>query len=232
MNLTCYLIDEDVHAIELLKRYITATNELELIGIAHDTDIALNDFMHYKIMPDIVFLNISMRDSQNLVFQMGNTTNIVIVSIDERYGPYAYEIGALDYIVKPLEYKRFLKSIERAKAVKKQPLIPRPFIFIPGDKKGLKIKVLKSEIRYIKASANYVKIVTEQKQYLAYLSLGDILCLLADPLFIRVHKSYIINVQKINILDTFSIFMECGVTIPIGSMYKNHLLRTIGGSGY
>lgn len=102
-----------------------------------------------------------------------------------------------------------------------------PFIFIPGDKKNLRIKITKQDIRYIEANANYIKIFTESKQYMTYLSLGDILILLGDIYFVRVHKSYIVNMQKISSIDAVSIYMECGVLIPIGSAFKEGFLRRI-----
>lgn len=102
-----------------------------------------------------------------------------------------------------------------------------PFIFIPGDKKNLRIKVTKSDIRFIEAKANYIKIYTDAKQHMTYLSLGDILLLLGNRYFARVHKSYIVNVSKISSFDGISIYMECGELIPIGAAFKEAFLKKV-----
>lgn len=102
-----------------------------------------------------------------------------------------------------------------------------PFIFIPGDKKNLRIKVTKSDIRFIEANANYIKIYTDKKQHMTYLSLGDVLRLLGNSCFLRIHKSYIVNVYKISSFDGISVYMECGELIPIGAAFKEAFLKKI-----
>ncbi|GEM_PF-2933519 len=102
-----------------------------------------------------------------------------------------------------------------------------PFIFIPGDKKNLKIKVTKADIRFIAGNANYIKIYTDTKQHMTYLSLRDILVLLGGDCFVRVHKSYIVNMNKISSIDGISIYMECGELIPIGAAFKEAFLKKI-----
>ncbi|MCH5685577.1 LytTR family DNA-binding domain-containing protein [Niabella sp. W65] len=164
------------------------------------------------------------------VLKIKDKTLLIIVTDSRHYGPEAFLLNAVDYILKPFNYERFLQGVHKAAKKLLLPRLGRPYIFIPGDKKGVKIKIVNTDIRYIKAYANYIKIVTESKQYMTYISLSEVLELLCDHSFVRVHKSYIINMHKVSVIDPVSVCLECGMIIPIGNVFKESFLKRVAGS--
>lgn len=227
--LTCYLVDDQPHTIELLELYIGLSPQLKLIGIENDPEIAL-DRIHSE-RPDITFLDIEMPGLSGLQIaeMVRQKTNIILVSGHREYGPEAYALEVVDYLLKPFTHERFLQAIEKATQRLMLKLHKAPYLFIQDVSKNMRVRVVKEDILYIMALPNYSKIVTQQTQYLSYLTLKGMLELLADGYFVRVHKSFVVNIQKIAALIGNYIQMENKEQIPIGRLYKDQFLKIIEG---
>lgn len=229
MIVTCYIVDDQPHTIELLELYIGLSPDLQVIGIENQPDIALEKI--YSERPDITFLDIEMPGLNGLQIaeMVRDKTNVVFFSGHREYGPEAYELEAVDYLLKPFTHERFLQAIEKSKHRLMLKHHKVPYVFIQDASKNMKVRIVKEDILYIMALPNYSKIVTLQMQYLSYLTLKAILELLADGYFVRVHKSFVVNIQKIAALIGNHIQMENKEQIPIGRLYKDRFLKIIEG---
>ncbi len=229
MILTCYIVDDQPHTIELLELYIGLSPELQVIGIENQPDVALEKI--YKERPDITFLDIEMPGLNGLQIaeMVRHKTNVIFISGHRAYGPEAYELEVVDYLLKPFTHERFLQAIEKAKQrlMLKRHIVP--YVFIQDVSKNMKVRIAKDDILYIMALPNYSQVVTVKMQYLSYLTLKAMLELLADGYFVRVHKSFVVNIQKIAAIVGNSIQMENKEQIPIGRLYKEQFLKIIEG---
>ncbi|MCH5685574.1 LytTR family DNA-binding domain-containing protein [Niabella sp. W65] len=179
--------------------------------------------------PDIVFLDIDMPGLSGLEVAslLKNRTNIIFVTGHRQYGPEAYSLDAVDYILKPFSYERLVQAIEKVKQRILSGNSDRAFVFLHDAGRNEKIKLFKDDIQYIEALPNYTKVVTKDKQYLTSFKLKEAGKIISGSSFIRVHKSYVVNIQNIHTVTGNVIQMENAVRIPIGRSYKEAFMKRI-----
>lgn len=233
MNLNCYIIDDEAHAIKVLKRHIENTPGLSLIGSDTNPMEAWDTLVNKKIIPDLLFLDIDMPQISGIELAglVKNLTTVIFTTAHPDYAVDAYETDALDYLIKPVSYERFLRSITKAKAlIGNHPTVlsaREEAFYVKSGVKGKMIKIKFDDIICIEGKGNYLSIEQSQKKHLVYLSLKDMEEDLPRERFIRIHKSFIINLKRITALEGGKVVMDNHTKIDIGPSYKENLLTFI-----
>jgi len=224
----CLVIDDEPLAREGLKDYIKQLDYLQLVGEASNPVEAGNILSQKSI--DLMFLDIQMPKITGLDFlrTLDNPPKVIITTAYPSYALEGYELNVLDYLVKPITFARFMKSAQKAKSAydlkqgnKLEANEEENHFFIKVDSKFQ--KVYYAEVLFIEAMQNYIKIVTDSDNHLTLLSLKALLKELPVRQFIQVHKSYIVNIDKIKTIDGNQLLIEES-RIPISRSLKNELI--------
>jgi len=237
--LSCYVIDDEPHAIKSLVSYIGRTPLLQLTGTSENPLEALALFQEKKQYPDITFLDIEMPQLSGIELSgmLRDKTAIVFTTAHPNFAIEAFEMEVSDYLLKPFSFERFLKCVnkinERISEKNKKAAVD-DFFYIQSESKGKFIKLLFDEILYIQSQKNYLWVVTPEKRHLTYLTLGEIEEKF-PPSFLRISKSFIVNTDKITRLEGDEVYLEQEKeALTIGSSYKEpfaefmrtHLIKT------
>jgi len=224
MNLTCYIVDDESHAIGVLKAFIAKTPGLELAGSASDPLAALEVIAANP--PALTFLDIDMPGINGLQFAglVNTQTTVIFTTAYREYGPEAFEKEAADYLLKPISYERFLSCIQKIRRNLAGKITPSkhlpPSFFV---KSGIKEKLLQvniADILYISGFDHYIEIHLKDQKIVTYLKLGDVLEKLPEEHFSRIHKSHIISHAAILSLEPGQVKLRGQVTLPIGRTFK------------
>ncbi len=230
MKIQCIVVDDEPLAREGLADYVNQVDFLELAGTCSSAIEANNMLASNPV--DLIFLDIEMPKLSGLAFvqSLSNPPLIVFCTAYPNHALKGFELDVLDYLVKPVSFERFLKAANKAKE-RVKPVLPaeetekeEEYFFIRTDKKLLKIKY--SEIEYIEGLKDYVKIHTSNGFKLALVNLKNIESKLPDSNFFRVHKSFIISLDKITSLE--GNFVTLGEQeIPVGKEYKDRFYEKL-----
>ncbi|MGM9475238.1 LytR/AlgR family response regulator transcription factor [Pedobacter sp. GSP4] len=224
MNLTCYIIDDEYHSVEILEKYISQTPGLGLAGSSTNPLMALEELCKITT-PDIVFLDVDMPQLNGLDVAdlIGSASNIIFTTSYREYAPEAFEKNAVDYLLKPINYPRFLKAVTRVRSDISSPSDEagvNPFFFVKSNIKGKFNRITVSEILYIENIGNYITIHMNGEKVTTYLTLAEVLSKLPIESFSRIHQSYIINHAVIRSLEYARVRLTGELSIPIGSTYR------------
>lgn len=235
MKYKCLIVDDEPIAQEILEKYVNQIDTLQLVGKCNNAFEALNTLQQEHI--DILFLDIKMPSLSGLEMlkTLHNAPKVILTSAFSEFGVESYEYGIADYLLKPISFERFLKSVNKIVMPKNNDFAkeqaevkPSPestFIFFKADKKIHKYYF--ADILFIEGSGNYVKIHTPNEKPLMVLDkLAELQDILPKKQFIRVHKSFIINVSHIQNIEGNMIKIEDKV-IPISATFKPNLERLI-----
>jgi two-component system LytT family response regulator len=226
MNLTCYVIDDEFHAIELLTNYINKTPGLTLSGSATHPLTALQAINEGPPV-SLTFLDIDMPDVSglDLAGMIRSKTTVVFTTSYREYGPEAFERNAADYLLKPISYERFLSCIEKIKDGQKAAGKQKDFFFVKSDIKGKIVKVFIPGIRYITSLDNYVEIHLEKEKIIAYLTISELLGELPPGQFSRIQKSVVVAHQYIASVEHFHVRLQDQTVLPVGKIYSAAFLE-------
>ena len=222
----CIIVEDEPLAAEVLQDYIRQVPFLQLKGICADAIYAMEMLQTEKI--DLIFLDIHLPKLKGLDFikTLKHPPHIIIVSAYHEYALQGYEYNVTDYLLKPVEFSRFLMAVNKLT----QPATiettiqvasqagERPYIFFNVSKK--KVKVFLDEVLYIESLKEYIRIFTKTKSILTKFQLGQIEELLAKNNFLRVHRSFIVAKDKIEAFSATDIEIN-GKQIPVGRSYKD-----------
>lgn len=225
MKIKCLLVDDEPLAIRLLENHISKIESLEIVAACNNAIKALEILKTEPI--DLMFLDIKMPNITGLEFlkTLKNPPKTIITTAYRDYAVEGYDLDILDYLLKPITFERFFRAIERflredvIKVVEHKSVAENKdrFILVKSGNKYHKIPLI--EILYIESLKDYVKIHTAQKQVLTKYKISDIEKELDRALFLRVHRSYIINLGKITAYTHHEIELD-KIEIPIGVSYK------------
>ncbi|MBS1533106.1 MAG: response regulator transcription factor [Bacteroidetes bacterium] len=231
MSLRCYIVDNEDHAISLLTKHINKTPGLELVGSDTNPLEALEKITSGSIKADVCFLDIEMPQLSGLELAalIQRDTHVIFTTAHEQFALKAFDTDVIDYLLKPFEYPRFLKAIQKVqKLVADAPNTgERTFIFIQSETKGKLIKVLFENIFFIEGAQNYLRIMLDDGGHLTYLSLKEMEDILPKTMFMRIHKSYIINLDKVSSVEGGMVHLNNEAAIQLGSTYKKDFLERI-----
>lgn len=221
---SCLIVEDEPLAAEVLQDYVQQVPFLELKGICVDAIYAMEFLQKEKI--DLLFLDIHLPKLKGLDFvrTLKNPPSIIITSAYHEYALEGYELNVVDYLLKPIEFSRFLMAVNK---LRQSPVVnsirqiatvnERTFMFFNVSKK--RIKVYLDEVLYIESLKEYVRIFTKEKSILTKFQLGEIEELLSKGDFLRVHRSFIVARNKIDAYSATDIEIQ-GKQIPIGRSYK------------
>jgi DNA-binding LytR/AlgR family response regulator len=228
MKIRCLIVDDEPLAQRVLEKYVTDVPYLELAGKCGNAMEAME--MLREEQTDLVFLDINMPKLSGIDFLKAqkNPPLIVITTAYPEYAIEGYELNVLDYLLKPIPFERFLKAMEKAEEalLSRQVQTPQPaqgmgsddpFIFIKSSKKTYKVNL--DNILYIEALGDYAKVFTTDRMIVTYQSLKNIETLLPPKTFPRIHKSYIISLSKVELIEGNQVKIRDRM-IPIGTNYK------------
>lgn len=225
------IIDDEQLAINILKNYLSKFSDFELIETFNDPLDALSFIASNKI--DLVFSDIAMPNltGVNLAKQVKNQVDIILVTAYSEFAIESFEIDVLDYVLKPLSFERFSLSINRF-LKKRNQNIKNPndafrdnksFFVKDGDEY---IKILVDDIEYIEGMKDYSKISCGKNYYMVLKSLKHLEEVLKQFLFIRIHKSFIVPINKIIQFNGRSVIVN-KKSLPVGLTYKNNLKKIL-----
>ena len=229
IELSCYIVDDEQHAVDLLQSFIELTPGLCLKGFATDPLIALREVTSAN-PPDVCFVDVDMPKLSGMEFagMVSLHTKVIFTTSYPEFAVDAFEQNAFDYLLKPIAYERFLKAVLK---IKKHVLETQDksagnpgYFFIHTDVKGKVMKIVIDDILYVEAAQNYVRIVTTGAKHMAYLTMEEITADLPGATFIRVHRSFIINTARIRSMDHGQVTLDQQAVIPLGRAYKEPLV--------
>lgn len=234
MKLKCLLIDDEPPALKVLQSHISKVNGLEVVALCSNGVEAL-ELLHEKQV-DLIFLDIKMPGitGTELLKSLPHPPRVIFVTAYRDYALDGYELDAVDYLVKPVSFERFLKAIGKVKRqltpgsmeyAKEFKGNPDAFVYLKVDRTMQKILI--NEILYIESWNDYVKLyMNKGRDCLVKQPIRSMENLLSSHKFLRVHRSYMVSLSKVTGYNNFAV--QLGTKeIPIGRLYKQQVIRLI-----
>jgi len=230
--MNCIIVDDDLLSCKILEGYVAKSSSLNLLGIFNDSVDARNILTQRKDI-ELIILDIMMPEMNGFDFigSLDFPPNIIIVSSAEEYALKAFDFNVVDFLLKPISYGRFCKAIDKTVRY-----FSRKEASNSGDeeifiKKGSSLAKLKlNDIIYIEALENYVTLNTNDDRFTIHFTMKAIESQLPSGVFIRVHRSYIINKSAIQTIKENSLDLNVGGSIkniPVGKSFRDSLLNDI-----
>jgi DNA-binding LytR/AlgR family response regulator len=229
--MNCIIID-DKAGCKLTEEYVSKNSSLQLAGSFNDLSSAI-DMIESRKDIDLVFVDVKLTgmESLDLIRNLREPPNIIVISSTEKYAVMAFDYNVVDYLLKPLNYSRFCKAVDKTFRYfqKRKSSVPeRKEIFI---KKGTALFKLKlKDILLIEGLENYVTLYIGQEKYVIHFTMKAIESQLPSDMFLRVHKSYIVNKNYIKRIKENSLDLALGKeskSIPVGPSFRESLLNQI-----
>lgn len=217
-KLNCICIDDELPALKLIETYCDKIPEINLMESFHEPIKALEFIKNNRV--DLAIMDIQMPQLNGLEFykQLDKNTLGIFISANPVYAIDAYEIDIIDFILKPASFERFEKAINKVLNFLD---IKEDYLTIKEDYISKKIKI--SDISYVEAAGEYLKIVTSSKSYMQFQRLKDFEAENMHFGFIRIHKSYLVLKEKIYSSNFSSVTLDNGKILPLGRVYKDVL---------
>ena len=223
-NITCIIIEDEPLAVKVLSDYILQVPFLELQSSFKDAILATDWLRNNNT--DLIFLDIHLPKLKGMAFlkTLTHPPAIIITTAYHQYAVEGFDLNVTDYLLKPFEFERFLVAVNKVKSTQAEKHSPnenpeiKDYLFLNVERK--RVKILFSDIAYIESQREYIKIVTTKKEYFSKMSTHEIEALLPENLFKRIHRSFIVSVNKIESYTAEMIEIN-GISIPIGRDYKD-----------
>lgn len=236
MKTKCLVIDDEPLARDLMRSHIEKLENFEICAECGDAMKALQELHNHKI--DLMFMDIQMPQITGIEFlkTLKNPPKVILTTAYREYALDGFELDVVDYLLKPITFERFLKSINKYyQATQEEINNSKPvtlnnnhteeaFIYVKENKKVVKLHL--SEILYVEGLSEYVQIYTNDKKIITKTSMTNMSDKLPEDNFIRIHKSYIVSLSKIEAFTSSSIEVP-GKELPIGRSYKNSVLEVL-----
>jgi two-component system LytT family response regulator len=227
--MTCIAIDDEPKALEVIERYSQKISLASLKATFREPLKAIEFLNREKV--DLIFLDINMPDisGMQLLQTLSPRPLIIFTTAYSQYAVESYELNALDYLLKPVTFERFLMAINKAAAALSRGNAASPeeddAIYIKSGPQTHRVKV--SEILYLEKNGNYITVHLKDGNILIRENMGDIFDLVPAADFIRVHKSYVVGIRHISMIEVHQLIVN-GEKIPIGSTYRDSLRDRLG----
>lgn len=227
--LKCMVVDDDPMTQRIMEGLIDRTEGLERVA-SFDNAISASNYLQSEQV-DLIFLDVEMPEMTGLDFveTLHRKPAIVLVTSQEKYAVPAFDLDVTDYIVKPVDYTRFLKAVNRVKDLDapvelSKEANPNSKLFVKVDAHLIGIRI--SDIILVEALADYVRILVGEKKYTVYSSMKGISAKLPEKNFMRVHRSYIVNLDRIDSIDDNTLVVN-GNLVPVGVTYQKELMTKL-----
>lgn len=236
MKIKCAIIDDEPIAIQVIESHLKLLPEVELVHSFQDPIKAFDMLTQEKV--DLVFLDIEMPQLSGLELMktIPTTVKVIFTTAFRNYAFESYDLNAVDYLLKPISFSRLFKAVNKYKSLSNLPVsnesltesIPQnDHLYVNSNKKFIKISF--DEITYVESMKDYVRIFTNQENTITKDTIANFENKLPHS-FLRVHRSYIVNTEKITAFTKMDV--EIGKKeIPIGASYKNSVIEFLRGKG-
>ncbi|MBW1298298.1 LytR/AlgR family response regulator transcription factor [Aquimarina litoralis] len=219
------IVDDEPIAHTIIEDYAVSLNDLKLVGNCYNAIEAMNFLRKEKV--DLIFLDIEMPKLKGLDFlrTLSHPPVVIITSAYSEFAVESYELEVCDYLLKPFSFERFLKAYTKVVKIKEQSLsksktiaeATNTSIFLKGDKETHHIQL--DKIKYLESYGSYVKLYVQAEMLLIHESISHFESILPTHQFIRVHRSFMINIYAIKSIMGNQIKLD-DATVPIGQSYK------------
>jgi len=238
-KIKCLVIDDELPARDVLQKHIADVEALELAGTCTNAVEALSFLQSNTV--DLLFLDIQMPYilGTNFIRTLKNPPKVIFTTAFRKYAIEGFELDAVDYLLKPISFDRFLKLVNKILQVNLQSNTTittatenhsepaQPFLYLRVDRKM--VKVLFNDILYIEGLRDYIRIFTASKTIVTKHLLATLEEMLPSDTFLRIHRSYIVSISKIDSYNTDTI--EIGKKeLPIGRLYKHDVSKLLNAS--
>jgi len=238
-KIQCLVIDDEPLAREILKQHINGVEALQLTGTCSNAVEAISFLKEQPV--DLLFLDIQMPQllGTNFIRTLKNPPKVIFTTAYRKYAVEGFELDAVDFILKPISFERFLKAVNKVLQLNLTPdhlsvttketdtERTNSFLYFRADRKM--VKIFFRDILFIEALKDYIKIVTSSKTIVTKYVLSTLEEMLPSNEFLRVHKSYIVAVGQIESFNADSI-QVAKHELPIGRMYKLDVNRSLNAS--
>lgn len=234
MKVRCLLVDDEPPAVDLLTTYIERVTDLEIVGRCSNAIEAFGFLQKSRV--DLLFLDIQMpkMTGLDLIRSLQDRPKIIVVTAYREFAADGFDLDVLDYIVKPVSFERFLKAIAKYNQYtllrqtdgpeQASDAFEKAYMYFKVNKQVK--KVFLKDIIYIESIKDYVKIVTADKSLITYQRLSYMEEKLPENKFLRIHKSYIVAIDRIGGFNNDLIQVE-GFELPLGRSYKQGFLKAV-----
>lgn len=232
--MNCIIIDDDKLSTKIIEEFVEKTDDLHLAGSFDNAVSAINFLSKPEANPvHLIFLDIEMPEMSGIDFlkSLDELPQIIVYSSQEKYAFETYEYDVTDYLLKPVQYGRFIKAVKRARErFETKDTVARESteIFIKNNSSLVRVKY--DDILWIEALENYVVLNTFKDKYTIHFTMKAISERMPSEQFIRVHRSFIVNLSKIKVIEDNSVVIRYeggSKIIPIGKSYKDKLMDDI-----
>ncbi len=239
MNMKCLLVDDEPKALEILRKYVGRVHFLELAGTFREPVRALHYMASNPV--DLVFLDVSMPDMSGIQFLNALHTRplVIFTTAYSEYAVRSYDYDAVDYLLKPIEFERFMRAATKALEFHQQREKSEQGQYANGAlvqngsgnyvvvKSGTDFHKLQlDDILYVEAAGNYAVFVTAGENVMSLLSMKEIGSLLPPDRFFRVHRSYVVNFRHVSKIERDQVKVGTKL-IPIGEAFRDSFLKAI-----
>ena len=235
-KITCLAVDDEPLALSILQKYIGSVANLELVGSCQNAVQALELLQKYKV--DLIFLDIQMPQIMGTDFirTLKKSPKIIFTTAFRKYAIEGFELDAVDYLLKPISFERFLKAVNKVlqtnldapdslyhlnESVSES---NQPYLYFRVDRKMVKVSL--QDILYIEGFSDYVKIITPSKTLITKQLISALEETLPSEIFIRIHRSFIISINKINSYNADMIVIG-NAELPIGRLFKQNVIKKL-----
>ena len=230
MKTRCLLVDDEPLALKVLENHIESIPHLEIVSSCANAFVAMEVLKQQPI--DIMFLDIQMPKLIGTSFlkTLRNPPRVIFTTAYKEYAVDAFDLDAVDYLLKPVTLERLIRAINKA-TIETMPVITEEqkiieqegFAYFRSDRKMIRVKY--DDILFIESMKDYVKVVRNgDKPLLVKQSISSLESMLPSNQFVRIHRSFIVSIQKITAFTNHDIEIA-GVEIPIGRLYSQHIER-------
>jgi DNA-binding LytR/AlgR family response regulator len=235
-KINCLAVDDEPPALLLMEKYINAVPVLHFAGKCRNAVDALAILQQHPI--DLIFLDIQMPYilGTDFIRTLANPPKVVFTTAFRKFAVEGFELDAVDYLLKPIAFERFLKAVNKAMklnlpVVQTFPVDPMPrnepepaFLFLRADRKNLKIQL--NEILFIESLKDYVKVVTKERTIVSKQSISAIEESLPELAFLRIHRSFIVSLNKIESF-TAGLIQIGKYELPVSRSYRHEVEKTL-----
>ena len=231
----CTVIDDEPFALELIRGYVLKTPFLELSACFSNPFKALTYLTANSV--DLIFLDINMPELSGiqLLKSLPNPPKVIFTTAYPEYGAESYEYSAVDYLLKPVKYERFLKAVNKAAGLlnqKRQGAVageapPERYKDIVIKSGTQLVKLNPGEILFVEGSGNYMTFHTTGKKIMSLLTMTEVMEYLPADLFVRIHKSFVVSMKYIELVEKHDVYIQ-GKALPIGNTYHDQFFLRLG----
>lgn len=224
MHINCIIIEDEPLAMERTKRFVLKVPYLKLSGTFQDGEEAVQYLQNHQQAIDLIFLDIHIGQLSgiHLLELVKPDCEVIITTAFDQYAIKGYDLQVADYLLKPFTFERFDQAVQKAKKSidTKRITEERPFVFIKTENR--KEKIYLDEILYIEGMRDYRKIHTVEKKFMTLQTFGDLEREIPSAIIARVHKSFMVAVNKIQVIDKNKVVVA-NTVIPVSETYKTNL---------